>query len=96
MSHKTTTKNLGSEYGKLSKIEVQYGNRVKKITELLSKFNVEADIYGTFYGIFVDGEVRIPHHKTYSIEFNEDTWKFVYPLLKEVLRYRKMNSIPKD
>lgn len=86
MSHNTTTKNLGNEYGKLSKAEIQYENRVKKVTELLSKFNVRADVCGSF----VDGEVCIPHRKIYTIEFNERTWKFVYPLLKEVLRYRKM------
>lgn len=89
---KKKVNSLMSEYGSLSKAELRYEERMNRISKLLLKFNVGAEVYGTY----VEGVVRKPHRKTYRVEFNEDTWRFVYPLLKELVRYRRIAYLIKD
>lgn len=64
--------------------EVRY---IKKTKRLLKEFNITP--YAFFPGVlcFMEG------HGNNYIDFDESTWKFVEPLLKELVKYRKKYGI---
>lgn len=64
--------------------------RIQKTQKLLSKFGLKAYAFDPGVACYVIEEIngRKPHSNS-NIEFNSDTWKWLEPLLKELVQLRR-------
>lgn len=69
------------------KREIQEIKEIRKTQKLLKHFDLTAYAFNPGVRCFLEG------HGDNYIDFDGDTWEFVEPLLKELVKYRKKYGI---